>query len=222
MGTDRWIFKGGTGAYTRVVTLPECLSEAHRERREFRVQMEILDPTDFALCHRYAGLYRTLAEGDDDDARTWSGKGTQIELYATILAACRYKQKLAHLLDIKIGLSSTVSTFRWDLSSRRLIVTQRGPRFPAMIVERGQPYYDSWNTELRTSFSECRSVPMERALEISLDGEPSAAEVRKLFHRLGLDLPEGYQEADIQDIIEKAVRDTNPFIRGAGDNLTVR
>jgi len=221
-GTDRWIFKGGTGTYTRVVTLPECLKEAHHDRRELLVRIEILDPTDFDLCSRYARLYRNLAEGDDDDARTWTGKDTQIELYATILAACWYKQRLTHLLDIKIGLSATVSTFRWDLSSRYLIVTQRGPRFPAMIIEKGRPYYDCWNTELRTSFDECRSVPMERALEIALEEEPSTERVRLLFHSLGLDLPDEYREADIEKIIEKAVRDTNPFVRGAGDNLVVR
>jgi len=220
-GTDRWIFKGGTGTHTRVVTLPECLREAHRDRRELRVRMEILDPTDFDLCSRYARLYRNLAEGDDDDARTWTGKGTQMESYATILAACWYKQKLAHILDIKIGLSSTISTFRWDLSSRYLVVTQRGPRFPAMIVESGRPYYDCWNTELLTSFGECRNVPIELVLESPLEG-PTTEEVRQLFRNLSLDLPEDYQEADIEEIIEKAVRDTNQFVRGAGDNLIVR
>lgn len=220
-GTDRWIFKGGTGTHTRVVTLPECLKESHQSRRELRVRMEILDPTDLDLCSRYARLYRNLAEGDDDDARTWTGKGTQIESYATILAACWYKQKFAHLLDIKIGLSSTVSTFRWDISSRYLILTQKGPRFPAMIVESGMPYYDCWNTELLTSFGECRNVPIERALEIPLD-KPSTDEVRQLFRSLSLDLPEDYKNADIETIIEKAVRDTNPFVRGAGDNLALR
>lgn len=217
-GTDRWIFKGGTGTHTRVVTLPECLREAHRDSRELRVRMEILDPTDLDLCSRYARLYRNLAEGDDDDARSWTGKGTQMESYATILAACWYKQKLAHILDIKIGLSSTVSTFRWDLSSRYLIVTQRGPRFPAMIVESGRPYYDCWNTELLTSFGECRKVSMERVLEIPLEG-PTTDEVRQLFRNLSIDLPEDYLEADIEEIIEKAVRDKNQFVRGAGDNL---
>jgi len=90
-----------------------------------------------------------------------------------------------------------------------------------MILEKGQPYYDSWSTELRTSFGESRNVPMERALEVPLNGEPSEDEVRELFHRLDLDLPDAFQEADVRDIIEKALRDTNPFVRGAGDNLTV-
>jgi len=220
IGTDRWIFKGGTGTHTRVVTLPACLREASLGRRELVVRMEILDPTNLGLCDRYARLYRGLAEGEDDDALTWTGKGTQIESYATILACCWYKQQLEHLLNVEIGLSSTLSTFRWDLSSRYLIVTQRGPRFPAMIVERGRPYYDSWNIELRMSLGECRKVQMDRALDVRLDEVPSPADVRELFRRVDVALPDDYDDADIESIVEKALRDTNPFVRGAGDNLT--
>ncbi|GAA5077086.1 hypothetical protein [Nocardia iowensis] len=219
IGTDRWAFKGGTGAHTRVVTLPDCLKQAHRDGRDFQARIEILDPTDLDVCHRYAALYRTLAEGEHDDALTWTAKGTQIELYATILAACWYKQRLRQFLDIEVALTSSVSMFRWDLSAHYLIVTQRGPRFPAMIVQRGQPYYDSWRTELQTSFNECRRVPIERAPRVPLDQEPSPDEVRILFEVLGLDMPDDYDNADVQIIIEKALRDSNPFLRGAGDNL---
>ncbi|HET6502936.1 MAG TPA: hypothetical protein VFG87_19455 [Amycolatopsis sp.] len=219
--TDRWIFKGGTGTHTRVVTLPSCLKVADEQGRTFRVQMEILDPTDFDLCRRYAQLYRSLAEDANDDARNWTGKGTQIESYATILTGCWYKQKLDHLLDIEIGLSSTLSTFRWDLSSSCLIVTQRGPQFPAMIVEKGRPYYNSWDIELRTSFGESRKVGLDKALRgIDLGEAPSVALVRTMFDQAELTLPNDYDEADVAEIIRKALNDTNPFVGGAGDNLT--
>lgn len=92
--TDRWIFKGGTGAHTRVVTLPHCLRQAKRQHRELLVRMEILDPTDLVACDRYARLYQALADGEDDDAHGWTGKGTQIESYATVLAACWHKQQI--------------------------------------------------------------------------------------------------------------------------------
>lgn len=215
--TDRWIFRGGTGAHTRVVTLPQCIRQANRLRRELLVRMEILDPTDLIACARYARLYQSLADGADDDAHTWTGKGTQIESYATILAACWHKQR-SDLLDIEIGLTSAVSMFRWDLSSRFLIMTQRGPRFPAMIVEKGRPYYDSWSIELRTSFDGSRKVPMDRALTVPLGSDPSVAEVRVLFEVLGL--PGDYTDSDMEMIVEKALRDSNPFLRGAGDYET--
>ncbi|MGW0326273.1 hypothetical protein [Nocardia sp. NPDC003183] len=215
--TDRWIFKGGTGAHTRVVTLPDCLHRAHRNRRELLVRLEILDPTDRDLCSRYAALYRSLAEGDDDDARTWTAKGTQIEVYATIAAACWHKQRLPQLLDIQIGLTSSVSLFRWDLSTRFLIVTQRGPRFPAMIIERDRPYYDSWNIELRTSFAESRPVAIDRATSVRLDDDPTVEQVRDLFDTLGMGLPGDFDDADVTDIITKALQDHDRAVRGAGD-----
>ncbi|WP_067535306.1 hypothetical protein [Nocardia crassostreae] len=214
--TDRWTFKGGTGAFTRVVTLPHCVRRAVRVRRELLVHMEILDPTDLQACERFAKLYRSLADGADDDAHTWSGSGTQIESYATILAACWYKQQFAHVLDIEIGLTSVVSMVRWDLSSRFLIVTTRGLRFPAMIVENGQPYYDSWSIELKTSFAEARKVPMDRALTVPMGSEPCVDEARSLFEVLGLRLPDEFTDADVEMIIEKALHDNNPFLAGAG------
>lgn len=215
--TDRWIFKGGTGAHTRVVTLPDCARRAHRNRRELLVRMEILDPTNHDLCARYAALYRSLAEGSDDDAHTWTAKGTQIEVYATIAAACWHKQRLPHLLDIQIGLTSSVSLFRWDLSTGYLVVTQRGPRFPAMIIERDRPHYDSWNVELRTSFAEARPVAVDRATSVRLDEMPTARQIRELFDLLDLGLPTDFDDADIADIITKAFQDNHRAIRGAGD-----
>lgn len=218
--TDRWIFKGGTGTHTRVVTLPDCLKVADEQGRTFRVRMEILDPTNTELCDRYARLYQSLAEDANDDARKWTGEGTRLESYATILAACWYKQKLDHLLDIEIGLSANLSTFRWDLSSSCLIITQRGPQFPAMIVEKGRPYYDSWDIELRASFSECRKVRMDYALEVRLGNAPPAEEVRTLFQKVEVPLPDDWDDDMVGKIIQNALYDTNPFVGGAGDNLT--
>lgn len=218
--TDRWIFRGGTGTHTRVVTLPECLKKASVGRRELFVRLEILDPTDFDLCNRYVRLYQSLAEDRDDDVLGWTGKDTQLDSYATVLAGCWYKQTFEHLLNIEIALSSSLSTFRWDLSSQYLIITQRGPRFPAMIVERGRPYYDSWNIELRMHFGECRKVTMDRVFDVRLGEAPSPDDVRKLLRQVDVPLPDDYDDSDIEDIVRKARRDTNPFVRGAGDNLT--
>ncbi|HEX6076866.1 MAG TPA: hypothetical protein VFZ32_16595, partial [Micromonosporaceae bacterium] len=88
--TEIWIFKGGTGTFTRVVTLPECVQNARRHRRGLRFYLEILDPTDLELCERYVRLYKSLAENPDDNEMSWDGFGTQHEVYATILAACWY------------------------------------------------------------------------------------------------------------------------------------
>ncbi|WP_156959329.1 hypothetical protein [Nocardia sp. BMG51109] len=212
--TDRWVFKGGTGAYTRSV-LPKYVSRA--AYRHTSVRIEILDPADEDACERYARLHRSLAEGEDDDARSWTAEGTRIESYATILAACWFKERYDTRLDLELAVTSTVSIFRWDLSSSNLIVTQRGPWFPAMIIGSDHPFYDSFDIELSTSFSQGRPVPLERAREFGLLPEPDVDTVRILFGVLGSELPRDFDDKIVRTIIEKALRDPNPAPLGAGN-----
>jgi len=61
--TDRWIFKGGTGGSLRASTLPRSVEIARQEGRPLRVQLEVVDPTDDALCDAYARLRSTPAGG---------------------------------------------------------------------------------------------------------------------------------------------------------------
>ncbi|MEU4213364.1 hypothetical protein AB0F13_25855 [Streptomyces sp. NPDC026206] len=208
--TDRWYFKGATGTYVRAVTLPECVKEARRTRRKLDVRLEILDPTDARLCEDYAQLYRTLADEADGRQSGWTGDGTRRELFATILAACWHQQRYRPM-DLSIGLSSVMTTFRWDLSSTSLVITQRGPRFPAMVVRRGRSYYDSWNTELHESLKQSRKLPLERASGIPLSQSPGADEVRALFRALDLRLPDEYEDDDLLDIARKAIQESDPY-----------
>ncbi|MFD0784030.1 hypothetical protein ACFQZ8_08895 [Micromonospora azadirachtae] len=215
--TDRWSFRGGTGTYTRVVTLPECVEKARRDRRSLSFRLEILDPSDIDLCEEYARLYRSLSDDPDAQEKGWDGDGTRRELYATILASCWHKEMYGPL-SVEVGLSKAISTFRWDLSSRSLIITQRGPRFPAMVIDSGRYYYDCWSTELQTSFEQCRKLPLELARRVPLGVRPQTGDVRRLFDVLGLQLPTEYTDADVSKIVEKALNDRDPYTRGAGDS----
>jgi hypothetical protein len=206
--TDRWFFKGATGTFMRLVTLPKCVEDSRRNRRALMVRMEILDPTDVRLCERYVRLYQSLADSKDAPENAWTTEETRAELFATILAACWYHVKF-RLLDVEIGLSSAVTTFRWELSSKSMIMTQRGPRFPAMMIESSHPYYDCWNAELRISHQQARRVPIEKAFDALLSPEPTVAETRDLFAKLGLGLPGEYEDVQVSEIIRKALRDEN-------------
>lgn len=171
--TEEWRFKGATGTFNRQVTLRECVQNARRERRPLQVRIEILDPTDAARCERYARLYREF-DSSEDEERSWTGDGTRQDLFATILAACRHKERFPPL-DIKIGLSSVLTTFRWDMSSRFLVITQRGPRYPAMMIERERFYYRWWRMELDQSLEQARTVPLECAADAPLGTDPDGS-----------------------------------------------
>jgi hypothetical protein len=208
--TDRWIFKGGTGTYIRAVTLPECVENARRERRTLHMRLEIIDPTNEAVCAHYARFRRSLSNRPDGTGELWTLDRTRKEAFATILAACWYRQRF-QLLDIEIGLSSVMTTSRWDLSSSRAVVTQEDPHTPALMTERGKYYYDSWSTELQTSFEQASRVPLDQAKEVPLGDEPTVDEARRLFVNLNIQLPHAFTDRDVSDIILKAIAPKNPY-----------
>ncbi|WP_030144847.1 hypothetical protein [Spirillospora albida] len=208
--TDRWFFKGGTGTYIRAKTLPECVAAARRERRTLLFRLEILDPTDVAVCEAYARHRRSVSDGPDATGEPWTLERTRKEAYATILAACWHKQRFG-MLDIDIGLARTMTTLRYDLAASRLVVTRDDPRGEALVVDSTKFYYGWVSAELQTSLDQARRVPVELARLAPLDDEPTVDEVRKLFEVLGIELAQGYTERDIIEIVRKALRAKDPY-----------
>lgn len=208
--TEQWIFKGGTGTYLRAVTLKECIENARREKRLLRVQLEIIDPTDDALCKAYAQFRSSLAPGPDGTGEAWTLERTRKESFATILAACWYRQHF-DFLSIEVGLSRIMTTFRWDLSSRCVLMTQEDPAAQALMFEKGKPYYDAYSRELVASFKQAQQVHIDKASELQLSDEPTIEETRELFTLLELELPYSFIDRDITDLIRKALRAKNPY-----------
>lgn len=206
--TDRWIFKGGTGTYLRAVTLHGCVEVARQEARPLRMQLEIIDPTDEALCEEYARFRSSLTPGPDRTGEQWTLERVRKESYATVLAACWYRQRFT-FLSIELALSRVMSTFRWDLSSTCLIMTQESG--PTMIFENDRPYYRAYNRELVASFKQARQVHIDRSEAQQLEDEPNVEETRSLFTLLGLDLPGSFTDRDVTDIIRKALQAKNPY-----------
>lgn len=207
-GSNLWLFKGGTGTYIRAVTLPECVERAKRTRSRMRFLLELLDPTDEPLCARYTELHSNLSD-DGAEERTWTSLGTRKDVYATILAACWYRQRNSQLLDLKVGLSGTISLFRLDLTSHNLVITQRGPEFPGLAIPRGSPHYNSWSVELETSLDQTRLLQVDRATPLS--ATPTAAEARDLFAALGIPLDEEFTDDDARDIAMGALNRVDPY-----------
>jgi hypothetical protein len=208
--TELWMFKGGTGTYLRAVTLKECVENARRAKRPVRMQVEIIDPTDELLCHEYAQYRTSLTPGPDRTGESWTTERTRKEAFATVLAACWYRQRFT-FLRIEVGLSRVMTTFRWDASSQWVIMTQEDPAAPAMLFEKGKPHYRAYSRELVASFEQSRQINIALARELYLSDEPSVDETRKLFAVLELDLPGSFLDRDIADIIRRAIQPRNPY-----------
>jgi hypothetical protein len=208
--TERWVFKGGTGTYLRAVTLPACVDSARKEHRPIEVQFEIIDPTDRDLCARYAAFRSSLEPGPDGAGEYWTLDRTRKEAFATILAACWHRQ---HFTPLKIsgGLSAVMTTFRTDMSSSHVIITQESGTSPALVAEAGKPHFSAYEQELQSSFDQAKPVQLSLAREVPLSDEPTVDEARRLFTRVGTPLPSTFTDRDVSDIIAKALRPRNPY-----------
>ncbi|GAB2792877.1 hypothetical protein [Streptomyces daliensis] len=209
--TNRWYFKGGTGTYLRAVTLPRCVEAATRQRAQLSVKIDIINPGDEQTCSAYARFRQTFArQRNVAAADAWTTDRTRKEAYATVLAACWFRQRL-DTLEISVHLSSGVPTLRFDLSESCLIITQDDPSRVNLLVARDQPLYDYYVTELHQSREQAvrldlRGIP-------SLSEEPTVDEVRTVFDELGLPLPAVFTDGDVGEIIGKALHAEDPYRR---------
>src|SRR5437868_1328901 len=208
-GTSRWSFKGGTGTYLRAVTLPECVIAARKEKRHLTVTVEVIDPLSEEVCETYAHYRRSLSDLPDGTGEMWSAERARKESYATVLAAFWHRQRYG-LLDISVGLSATMTTFRWDLSSSRLIMTVEDPN-RAISAKAGTFYFENCDAELRLSMEQARRVPIELYKTVPLSDEPTVEEVEELFRKIRLPLPKAYTDHDVVDVTRKALRAKNPY-----------
>jgi hypothetical protein len=209
--TKQLVFKGATGTFVRAVALPEWLKAASKKHRILQARIEIFDPGNTQLLESYVELYKSFADGPDDPQSLWSVDGTRREILATVLAACVQKERHRRHLNIEVYLSSSLTTFRWDLTSTSLIITQRGPRFPALFFGHDDPYYGYWETELHASTQAAKRLPLENASSLRLGERPEAGVVRDLFDCLGVPLPDTYGDAAVNELIQMALHERNPY-----------
>ncbi|MEU0542526.1 hypothetical protein [Nocardia sp. NPDC005978] len=201
--TDQWAFKGGTGSYLRAVTLPELLDKARHERRSLRVQLEILDPANEAVCRDDAHFRASLQPANT--GRPWTADRVRKQAYGTVLAAWWYHQQ-SEFLEIDLAVSPIRTTYRWDLSAGCVIVTQGNANTPALLFESDKPHYRDLARELRMSFRQAKRVPIDLHSDLSTPGEPTLRQTRELFDRLGMPLPGVYTDDDVAEIIRHALR----------------
>nr|WP_062331869.1 hypothetical protein [Herbidospora sakaeratensis] len=204
--TNTWIFKGGTGAFVRGVTLPECVEHSRVARRRLQVQLEIIDPENPITCEVYARFRQSLLTNRADP---WTADRVRREAYATILAASWYARH-TDFLTIRVGLSATMSTCRWDMSASRVVVTREDPTAPALLAHQGKLYYAWCETELNASFAQSRKLPVENVLTASLGDEPTVDEVRDVFEMLGLSL-DHLDDPEVADLTRRALPPAEPY-----------
>jgi hypothetical protein len=210
-GAGWWMFCGGTGTYLRAVTLPELAKESRRDNRIISLHIQIIDPRNDEVCESYA-LHRHSADVWPDNGSPWTRDLVQKAAYATILAACWYGRNYG-LLKIRLGLATSWSNFRYDLTPSCLLITVRDKDFPAYRIKPEKLFYRYWDTDLKISFDQAHQVALDRVP--ALGPSPTCDEVRDLFAVLGLPLDTSYDDDAVSTIITKALyAGTTPYEGG--------
>ena len=179
--TTFWRFKGGTGTYMRAETLPRLSAGAPTERE---VWIEILDPTDPVVCRTYADYRRrAIADRSVVPLEEWTLHRVRTESFASIIAAAWFSQH--RNLRIHVGLTSKMSVFRHDMSSRSLVITNEDPASNALKVPAGVPLYYRYNEELIRSYEQSRQLDMSAVPDLP-GNQLGADTVRRILGALDL------------------------------------
>lgn len=132
-----------TGRHFRAEILPILVKQARKNRRRIGVQVVLLDFRDEVICEKYA-VYRNASSFD---AKCWSTRYVQSEVFATILKLIDAARENPGLLGVHLFLTRRLSTFRIEGSSDEMLVTREDPKdiaaryirthhdFPAFVNE---------------------------------------------------------------------------------------
>lgn len=109
-----------TGRHFRAEVLPILAKQARQNRRRIRIEVVLLDFRDEAICDKYAA-YRKVSSFD---GKSWCTRYVQTEVLATIRKLIDTSKENSGLLDIRLFLSTRLSTFRIEGSSDEFLVTR--------------------------------------------------------------------------------------------------
>ncbi|MDH5834225.1 hypothetical protein [Luteimonas kalidii] len=141
--TSKWWFRGGMGSYFRSSTLPALL----KHRPPVEVMLVLLDIRDQKLIDRYAA-YRQ-AQGNPAATATEIRKNIICSIWALVMT----KPGLGTITSASVHLTDVYSSFRIDLSSDWVFLTQDAPEAPALRFSSQSSYYKGFENEFRQSWA---------------------------------------------------------------------
>ncbi|TXE03730.1 hypothetical protein [Algoriphagus aquimarinus] len=176
LDTNFWFFSGGTGRYTRAVTIPEItkISKDLNESRNFKILL--MNPKDKNLCNKYANYRNSLKSAKNT---IWTTNYVQNEIIATICSAYIHKS-LNPLLEINLFLKSTFSTMRIDLSQSNCIVTKEDKKDLALLMPNNTYLYKTYKEEVFHQSKQCDQLDMNGYIENVIFGSIKAKDIEEI------------------------------------------
>ena len=206
LSTDHWYFTGGTGIYTRAVTLPELAKRARSTNTPIDIKLQIIDPLNIDLCRKYAEYRRGLNTSSTTPS-LWNYKYVRNHSFATIVKSVIISSQ-EPLVEISIGLKNNFSLFRIDLCSTRVVVTKEDPREVAFIFYRSSSSFNSYVHEFRETFKQTKPLKEHYETMSTLE-ELDTEGVKKIL--LDLEIFIDIDQHDLKVILGLATSKTDPY-----------
>jgi hypothetical protein len=186
--TRSWLYKGGTGRYLRAVTIPTLARLARLTNSTCDLRVQILDPTNTALCAAYA-QYRSGLSSATQDNESWTPDRVRNELLTTILKLALARQDNP-LLTVRLFFAKAFSTFRIDLSEAYVIVTREDDREAAFKFTPDSPFYGAYREETYAAMGQAVEFTIPPALNLD---QMTPAHIQQWIDSLGMfsELPDG-------------------------------
>ena len=205
LSTDYWYFTGGTGMFTRAVTLPELAKRARIINKPIELKLQLIDPLNWELCQKYAEYRRGLNTASNN-RKLWTVKYVRNQSFATIVKSIIISSQ-EPLLEITIGLKNNFSLFRLDLSSSCVIVTKEDPREVAFIFYKSSSSFNSYYHEFKETFKQTRiSKNCTTSINFSELDKENLIKILK-----NVDLYENIDDEDLDLILNLTKNSVNPY-----------
>lgn len=203
--TDFWYFSGGTGRFTRAVTLPELNSISKNNNVHRSIKIILLDPMDDNLCESYANYRLSLNSSRNE----WSSKYVRNEIISTICSAILYKN-LNPMLEINIYLKKNFSTLRIDINQLTCIVTKEDKKEPALLTPADTFLYRTYKEEILHVSKQCEEVDMRYKVTHNMSfGKLSADNIKEICSHCNF--VDKLSEDDFKDISKILNNNANPY-----------
>ena len=184
--SEHWSYYGHTARFTRSAILPILMDSALRKGGLIKVNMQILDPFDDKVLNHYA-RYRTQARsGLKGTVNTvWTPEIVRDELLATILCLVELAS-LDTRFDVKLRDSNWIPMFRFDVSSRGIMVTEEDTQQAAYCYAHGDKMHDVYMRSVDLQWSQASPIEipkLERVIEMGTITEDEARHALKAIAR---------------------------------------
>lgn len=203
--TDYWNFNGGTGRYTRTITIPKLTKIASTNKSVINISMILMNPNNRKLCKIYANYKNSLEVNDN---KKWTTELVRCQIFASILMAFSCDNAF-NFLELRVFVKDNFSLLRMDISQNYIIITKEDPTLPVLLFEKEfylfSPYREDFNQTIKQS---TEIISSDKTFEFLPNEVIDIEKVQEFFNSLSVESPKIDEIAEIIKIIQK---DENPF-----------